>query len=633
MASPNPDCDDDRPTPLIPSQGTACAAPQPIDPERSAPGSDAPPPRRLFIETVGCQMNVLDSELVVERLRRDGYELTSDPQQADTILFNTCSVRQHAEDKVYSALGRLRGLKAEHPEVTIGVLGCMAQKDQKRILQRAPHVDLMVGPGQLEVVPELIARAKNGERKLTAFSLPRTAGSRDRVAASFNEFDPARRKEARKVPFQAFVRIMMGCDKFCTYCIVPSVRGPEQSRHPDEIVEEVRNLVDQGTREVTLLGQTVNSYRHKTPDGRITSFSDLLAKLHDIDGLRRIKFVTNYPNDMTDELLAAIRDLPRISRYLHVPAQSGCDQVLKRMKRGYTVGLYNDMMARIRETLPEAAVTSDFIVGFCGETEASFQKTVDLVRRWRFKNSFIFKYSPREGTKAYNLFPDDVPEAVKRRRNNELLAVQNAIALEDQQAFVGRTVEILVEGPSKAHLKAAGGPGAVFNGSASPAIVFRSIPSSASSHGSGVPDPDFGAEPAQDVASPTLLTEPHPPIPIVSGAKDEGGSSRPSALVSLAPPPRPHLVALPTPPDRESEEDRPLQLTGRTACDRIVVFEGHPRLIGSFLPVTIQAASAVTLFGQAVTREGVVAQAGAWEPESAESNDRSSRSKELGRLA
>ena len=291
--------------------------------------------KKLYIETVGCQMNVLDSELVVGKLRHEGYELTDDIDQADTILYNTCSVRQHAEDKIYSALGRIRRVKETRPGVTIGVLGCMAQKDQGQILRRAPHVDVVIGPGQLGKVSELLVIAKEQGKPQMAVSLPRTAGARDTVTASFAEYDPLREPSMRPSPFQAFVRVMMGCDKFCTYCIVPTVRGPEQSRPPSVIIEEARQLAGQGVKEVTLIGQTVNSYKHREPDGRTTRLSDLLAGLHEIPGVERIKFVTNFPNDMTDDLLQAVRDLPKVSRYFHVPAQSGCVEVLKRMKRGY----------------------------------------------------------------------------------------------------------------------------------------------------------------------------------------------------------------------------------------------------------------------------------------------------------
>ena len=415
--------------------------------------------KRLYIETVGCQMNVLDSELVAADLLRAGYELVKSPRQADTILFNTCSVRQHAEDKIYSALGRLKHLKEHRPEAIIGVLGCMAQKDQATIFRRASHVDLVVGPGQLSRLPELLDAVAADRQARLEVSLDRASGGRAEVGESFTPYDPPRTAKVRAVPHQAMVRIMFGCDKFCTYCIVPQVRGPEQSRPAAEIETEVRRLADDGCLEVTLLGQTVNSYKD-TSEGRTTRLSDLLERLHDIPGLRRLKFVTNYPRHMTIDLLQAVRDLPTVSPYLHVPVQSGSNEILQRMKRGHTVETYREMLQQIREMVPGAAVTSDFIVGFCGETEDDFQQTADLVRWGRFKNSFIFKYSPRAGTRAFELYEDDVPEDVKRRRNNDLLAIQNAISLEDNQPFLNRRVEILVEGPSKAARKRTAQPGA-----------------------------------------------------------------------------------------------------------------------------------------------------------------------------
>lgn len=405
-------------------------------------------PQRLYIETVGCQMNMLDSEMVVASLRKQGYELTDSFREADVILFNTCSVRQHAEDKIYSALGRLRKHKQQFPEKVIGVLGCMAQKDQALIFERAPYVDLIVGPGQLRETPEMIRKARQGATRQTALSLGRAEGSVEQIRRSHETFDPLRDPTMRPTPHQAYVRIQIGCDKFCTYCIVPSVRGPEQGRPPEQILAEARLLADQGCVEITLVGQTVNSYRHREP-GRETRLSDLLERLHAIDGIERLKFVTNYPNDMTDDLLAAVRDLPKVSPYLHVPLQSGSNAVLKRMKRGYTVEQYREMASRIRATVPGAAIASDFIVGFCGETEEEFQATVEAVREFRFKNSFIFKYSERAGTRGAALYADDVPHEVKQRRNNELLAIQNVICEEDNQRFLGETVSVLVEGPSK----------------------------------------------------------------------------------------------------------------------------------------------------------------------------------------
>ena len=405
--------------------------------------------KTLYIDTVGCQMNVLDSELVVGSLRRQGYELVHEPTAADVILFNTCSVRQHAEDKIYSALGRLAQHKKKNPETVIGVLGCMAQKDQEHVRARMPHVDLVVGTGQLARVPELIAEVERTRIPQYALSLGRKNGGKHEVEASFESYDPPRDATMRPTPFQAFVRVQIGCDKFCTYCVVPTTRGPEQSRLPDHIVAECRQLANEGCREVTLIGQTVNSYRHDHGDGRVTRLSDLLVRISDIPAIDRVRFVTNFPKDMTDDLLDVVRDLPKVTKYLHVPVQSGCNDLLKKMKRTYTVELYRDMLARCREKVPGVAVTSDFIVGFCGETEEQFQKTMDVVRESKFKNSFIFKYSTRPGTKADELYEDDIPEDVKKRRNNDLLAVQNVNCLEDHKGRVGQTVEILVEGPSK----------------------------------------------------------------------------------------------------------------------------------------------------------------------------------------
>lgn len=411
--------------------------------------------RKVYIETVGCQMNVLDSELVIGALRRRGYSLTHEPRDAEVILFNTCSVRAHAEEKIYSALGRLRVHMERNPEKVLGVLGCMAQKDQDKILQRAPYVDLICGTGQLERVPDLIEAARDTGRPQMALSLGRKDASRQDVEASFISYDPARDPSMRPTPFQAYLRIQIGCDKFCTYCVVPSTRGPEQSRPPEHILNEARQLADQGCREITLLGQTVNSYRYQHGDGRVTRLSDLLTHLGEIEGLDRIRFVTSFPLDMTNDLIDAVRDLPKIVKYFHVPAQSGCDEMLKRMKRLYTVAQYDEMRQRIKERAPEASVSSDFIVGFCGETEESFAKTVAMVERSAFKNSYIFKYSPREGTRAFEKYADDVPEEVKKVRNNELLATQNRQSLAIHRAWIGREVEVLVEGLSQTARKQA----------------------------------------------------------------------------------------------------------------------------------------------------------------------------------
>jgi len=515
---------------------------------------------RLYIETVGCQMNMLDSELVVAALRKDGYVLTDNPKDADTILFNTCSVREHAEHKIYSALGRLKFSKRNQPQKVIGVLGCMAQKDQDLIFQKAPFVDIVVGTGQLAEIPRLIRETRDSAQRthIKAVSLGRREGSRDEVSDSFQSYDPLRDPEMRPTPFQAFVRIMIGCDKFCTYCVVPATRGPEQSRPPAHIVKEARVLADQGVKELTLLGQTVNSYKY-TENGRLVRMSDLLAQLHDIDGIERIRFITNFPRDMTDDLLQAVRDLPKALKYLHVPAQSGCDEILKRMKRGYTVNEYREMMHRIHEHIPGCSVSSDFIVGFCGETEESFEKSMDLIRECRFKNSFIFKYSKREGTKAFDLFEDDIPEDVKRRRNSEMLELQNRVSEEDNAEFIGRRVSVLVEGPSKSAARRAARDGQPHDHHPEELVQLSddSVPHrKGSAHGHDPPDhQDTDFEPVSlQHASP--------------------------AAAALA-----------------------MQLTGRSECDRIVVFDGNPRLIGSTAEIEIHDCSCTTLMGSVVTRQ------------------------------
>ncbi|MFH1303369.1 MAG: tRNA (N6-isopentenyl adenosine(37)-C2)-methylthiotransferase MiaB [Planctomycetota bacterium] len=468
---------------------------------------------KLYIETVGCQMNMLDSELVVADLRKRGYELTRDVKEAETILFNTCSVREHAEHKIYSSLGRLRYGARKNPKKVIGVMGCMAQKDQNLIFQKAPQVDFVVGTGQLAQVAGLIDKARINHHnhvrsRELAVGLGRKDGKHTEITNSFQSYDPLRDPEMRPSPYQAFVRIMIGCDKFCSYCVVPSTRGPEQSRSPREILSEVKVLSDQGVKEVTLLGQTVNSYKH-TQDGKLFRLSDLLHLIHEVEGIDRIKFVTSYPKDMTNDLLEAIRDLPKATRYLHVPLQHGCNDVLKVMKRGYTVEDYRDMMQRINEILPGCSVSSDFIVGHPGETEESHQKSLASIREFRFKNSFIFKYSERPGTKAAERFPDEIPDEVKKRRNNEMLKVQNEISEEDNAEFIGRQVEVLVEGPSKS---------------------------------------------AQKVGQDS------------SGALAE-------------------------------------QLVGRSNCDRIVVFDGNPRLAGTIARIEIIDVTPTTLIGSIVTKE------------------------------
>jgi len=383
--------------------------------------------QKFYIETLGCQMNVLDSELAASALVRAGLLPTGVSADADIILFNTCSVRQHAEDKVYSALGRLKNWKEEKPHAILGILGCMAQKDQRGIFQRAPHVDFVLGPGRLDILVETIEQLR-GEKKRPAktvcVSLPRTENNSIEVLESFRQYNPERMAGSpTSSDAPSLVRITFGCDQFCSYCVVPFVRGPEQSRPPQDIADEVQHLAEQGVTKITLIGQTVNSYQY-----RQTRLADLLYQLSGIAGMEQIDFVTNYPLGINDYLLQAVRDLPQVSKHLHIPAQSGSDIILKRMNRHYTAAQYREMTDRIYSTIPGATMTSDFIVGFCGETEEDFEQTVDLVKYCRFRNSFIFKYSERAGTKAAELYADDVPEEVKKYRNHRLLEIQVEIS-------------------------------------------------------------------------------------------------------------------------------------------------------------------------------------------------------------
>lgn len=418
-------------------------------------------PRKLYLETFGCQMNVLDSELVLGQLRAQGYESTDDRDAADVILFNTCSVREHAEQKVWSRLGELRQRKADEPHVVIGVIGCMAERDGDNLFKRYPHVDLLCGPGELDKLTGLVhnatvtnaqpAGAAKRERQVALMGANvRRSSTLAAAEDNLEMLDLSRSVSPSDDLSQAYVRVTRGCNKFCTYCVVPYTRGPEVHRPPENVIDEVRKLADAGAKEVTLLGQTVNHYHYQHGGGRQTSFAELLYRVHEaVPDLPRLRFVTSFPRDFTDEALQVMRDCSRICRYLHVPGQSGSDRILKAMNRGYTTAQYYDFIDRARGYLPDVCIASDFIVGFPTETEDDFAGSVEMVRRCRFKNSFIFKYSPRPGTVAIDRFTDDVPDDVKRRRNNELLAVQQEVSAANNREMVGKTVEVMVEGESK----------------------------------------------------------------------------------------------------------------------------------------------------------------------------------------
>ncbi|MBL8764560.1 MAG: MiaB/RimO family radical SAM methylthiotransferase [Phycisphaerae bacterium] len=463
-------------------------------------------PRRVYLETFGCQMNELDSELVTGQLHALGYRFTPRPDEADVVLYNTCSVREHAEQKVWSRLGELAIRKRSDPGLVVGVLGCMAERDGVDLIRRMPVVDVLVGPAELDKLPTLLDNALRTRESLIAeapdhaparsarqVALQGDASRRTVTLAAaedsleFLDLSRAVSPIDGSARHSAYVRITRGCNKFCTYCVVPFTRGAEIHRPPDHILEECRRLADAGVREITLLGQTVNHYRFEhgaavsvrgvtqPQKGRafkgghardplagvsVTTFADLLARIHErVPALSRLRFVTSYPRDFGDDALDAIRDHPRICRYLHVPAQSGSDRLLKLMNRGYSAPEYLDFIDRARARLdqPEIGrplmISGDFIVGFPTETDDDFAATVALLRRARYKNAFIFKYSPRPGTVAFDKLADDVPESVKRRRNNELLALQSDISDEISRAQVGRTLDVFVEGPSKHETK------------------------------------------------------------------------------------------------------------------------------------------------------------------------------------
>ncbi len=530
---------------------------------------------RVYIETFGCQMNVLDSQLVTSQLRGLGYGFTEDWRGADVILYNTCSVREHAEQKVYSRIGEVGMLKRERPEIVLGVLGCMSERDGKDMLRRHPQIDLLVGPGELDKVPAFVDnavrtqpsrgkgalwRGEHEGRIALQGNTHRRSGTLSAAEDRLELLDLSRSFSPDDLDGRgaAYVRITRGCNKFCTYCVVPNTRGAEVHRSPDNIVDECRRLVEAGAVEITLLGQTVNHYHYdaaamvtidgvqqpqvgavvnhkreaKGGDGgggggadgdgvgtasRVTTFAQLLARIHDeVPALQRLRFVTNFPRDFGDDILQVMATRPRICRYLHMPVQSGSDTMLRAMNRGYTVAEYRQLLARIRHHLPDCELATDIICGFPGESEADHQLTLDLLREGRFKNAFIFKYSPRPGTAAYDRLPDDVHEEVKRRRNNELLTAQTEVSAAVHAGYVGRTLRVFVESVSQ-----------------------------------------------------------HTTRRRNAAAADSGQT------VSLG---------------WEAEEET-VQLTGRTDGDLIVMFDGTPALVGRVVEVRVERSAPLALFG------------------------------------
>lgn len=394
---------------------------------------------RYTILTWGCQMNEEDSEQMGLYLQERGYEPTERLEEADVVLLNTCSVRRKPEEKVFSTLGQLRKLKERKPHMVIGVCGCMAQLRAEEIKQRAPHVDMIVGTAHVAQVGALLEEVLQKRRLAMRLELPERKGA---IVT-----DIPQRKVDRQPKLKAFVPIQYGCDKFCTFCIVPITRGRERSRPTADIIDEIKHLAERGTKEVILLGQTVNSYGKNLLEGRVP-FARLLKLINDIDGIERIRFTSPYPRDFRDDLIEAIATLPKVMEQVHLPLQSGDNEILKAMRRLYTVEQFEEIVYKLRERIPNIAITTDIIVGFPGETDEQFENTLKVVERIRFDGAFMFAYSPRPGTPAAAM-ENQVSRHIKQERLERLIALQNRITCEINASQVGRVFEVLVEGPSQ----------------------------------------------------------------------------------------------------------------------------------------------------------------------------------------
>ncbi|HYF57876.1 MAG TPA: tRNA (N6-isopentenyl adenosine(37)-C2)-methylthiotransferase MiaB [Burkholderiaceae bacterium] len=394
-------------------------------------------PTRLYIRTFGCQMNEYDSAKMADVLgasQPDGIETTDDPAQADIVLFNTCSVREKAQEKVFSDLGRIRALKRERPDLVVGVGGCVASQEGANIVSRAPYVDVVFGPQTLHRLPALIEARRRTGRPQVDISFP--------AVEKFDDLPPARVEGA-----SAFVSIMEGCSKYCSFCVVPYTRGEEVSRPFEDVLVEVAQLAEQGVREVTLLGQNVNAYLGAM-GGETADFALLLEYVAEIPGIERIRYTTSHPREFGQRLIDAHGSIAKLAGHVHLPVQSGSDRVLAAMKRGYSVLEYKSIVRRLRAARPDVSITSDFIVGFPGETADDFERTMALIEDVGFDGSFSFVYSPRPGTPAADL-PDDTPQATKLERLRRLQAATDASARAISEAMVGGVQRVLVEGPSR----------------------------------------------------------------------------------------------------------------------------------------------------------------------------------------
>lgn len=392
--------------------------------------------KKLYIETYGCQMNVVDSEVVVAILQNQAYSLTDSMNDADLILVNTCSIRDNAEQRVRARLNEFRIQKTKNPNLRVGVIGCMAERLKEQLLDEEKSVDLVVGPDAYRELPALLEEVESGVRGVNTLL---------KMEETYADINPVRLDQNH---VSAFVAIMRGCDNHCAYCVVPYTRGRERSRNPETIIRESRELYDKGYREVTLLGQNVNSYNW-IADNSAKSFEELLAEVAGIDPQLRVRFATSHPKDMSDKLLETIAGNPNLCRSIHLPFQSGSSKVLKHMNRKYDREWYMQRIDAIRKFLPDASISTDIIAGFCGETEADHQQTLSLMEWAGFDFAYMFKYSERPGTFAEKKYEDDVPEEIKAQRLNEIIELQNKLSLSSKTRDIGKVFEVLVEGTSK----------------------------------------------------------------------------------------------------------------------------------------------------------------------------------------
>ena len=388
--------------------------------------------RKLFIETYGCQMNVGDTELIISILQAHGYRYTETLSEADVVLINTCSIRDNAEQRIWGRLSEMRRLKKQKPSLIVGIVGCMAERLNEQLLDPATGVDIVAGPDAYRDLPHLLKEAEGGVKGVNVLLS---------TEETYAEIAPVR---IDKNGVSAFISIMRGCNNFCSYCVVPYTRGRERSRDWQTIVAEARQLFENGYREVTLLGQNVNSYRVDEVD-----FPELMRRVAEVSPLLRVRFATSHPKDMSDRLLEVMASMPNICRAIHLPAQSGSTAMLERMNRKYTREWYLDRIAAIRRYMPDCAITTDLIAGFSGETEEEHQDTLSLMREVGYDFAFMFKYSERPGTFASKHLPDNVPDEIKSRRLQEIIALQNELGLESYKRDVGKEFEVLVEGESR----------------------------------------------------------------------------------------------------------------------------------------------------------------------------------------